>query len=103
MYIHLGKNTVVNVSEIVAIIDIDKTTTSKHTRNFLTAAQKKGEVVNVSDDLPKSAVVCKNKDKTRVYISQISPVTLQGRYKNAWIDPGMNNKEKTEISFNSAE
>lgn len=83
MYIHLGKNTVVNVSEIVAIIDIDKTTVSKHTRNFLTYAQKNGEVVNVSEDLPKSAVICKGKEKNiKVYISQISPSTLQGRYKN---------------------
>ena len=80
MYIHLGKNTVVDVSEVVAIIDIDKTTTSKHTRNFLTAAQKSGSVVNVSDDLPKSAIICKKNKETKVYISQISSVTLQGRY-----------------------
>lgn len=82
MYIHLGKNTVVNISDIVAIFDIDKTTVSKHTRNFLARAQKQGKVINVSEDLPKAAVVCKSKGEEKIYISQISPVTLQGRYNS---------------------
>lgn len=80
MFVHLGNNVVVNIKDIVTIIDIDNTTTSKITRDFLTECQKKNIVENVSDDLPKSAVVCKYKDKVKVYISQISPVTLQGRY-----------------------
>ena len=77
MFVHLGNNVVVNIKDIVTIIDIDNTTTSKITRDFLTECQKKNIVENVSDDLPKSAVVCKYKDKVKVYISQISPVTLQ--------------------------
>ena len=80
MYLHLGNNMVVSVSDVVTIIDIDKTTTSKTTRDFLTKAQKEGKVINVSDELPKSVVVCSYKGETKVYISQISPTTLQGRY-----------------------
>ena len=80
VYIHLGSNTVVNIKDVIAIIDMDKTTTSKNTRDFLTYSQKNGYVINVSEELPKSAVVCKYKGENRVYISPISPVTLQGRY-----------------------
>lgn len=80
VYIHLGSNTVVNIKDIIAIIDMDKTTTSKNTREFLAYAQKNGYVINVSEELPKSAVVCNYKGENRVYISPISPVTLQGRY-----------------------
>ena len=80
MYIHLGSNIVVNIKDIIAIIDMDKTTTSKNTRDFLAYAQKKGHVVNVSEELPKSAVICKYNGENKVYISPISPVTLQGRY-----------------------
>lgn len=80
MYIHLGSNTVVNIKDVIAIIDMDKTTTSKNTRNFLTYAQKNGQVINVSEELPKSAVICNYKGENRVYISQISPATLQVRY-----------------------
>ena len=80
MYIHLGSNTVVNIKDVIAIIDMDKTTVSKNTRNFLTYAQKNGMVVNVSDELPKSAIRCNYKGENKVYISQISPATLHGRY-----------------------
>ena len=80
MYIHLGSNTVVNIKDVIAIIDMDKTTTSKNTREFLAYAQKNGMVVNVSDELPKSAIICNYKNKNKVYISQISPATLYGRY-----------------------
>lgn len=80
MFVHLGNNVVVNIKDIVTIIDIENTTTSKITRDFLTECQKKNIVENISEDLPKSAVVCKYKNGIKVYISQISPVTLQGRY-----------------------
>lgn len=80
VFIHLGSNTVVNIKDVIAIIDMDKTTTSKNTRDFLAYAQKHGMVINVSEELPKSAIVCNYKGENRVYISQISPATLQGRY-----------------------
>ena len=80
MYIHLGSNTVVNIKDVIAIIDMDKTTTSKNTRDFLKYAQKNGLVVNVSEELPKSAIICNYKGENKVYISQISPATLYGRY-----------------------
>ena len=81
MYIHLGESTVVNVRDVVAIIDLDYTTVSKSTRDFLTQAEKSGCVVNVSEELPKSAVICMMEGVMRVYISQISPATLQKRYQ----------------------
>lgn len=81
MYIHLGESTVVNVRDVVAIIDLDHTTVSKSTRDFLTQAEKSGCVVNVSEELPKSAVICMMEGVMRVYISQISPATLQKRYQ----------------------
>ena len=85
MFIHLGENTVINTNEIVAIIDLDNTTVSKITRDFLTTMEKQGKVVNVTDELPRSAVICKNKNKNTVYISQISPQTLQKRFESGKI------------------
>ncbi len=61
---------------ILGIFDLDNSTVSKHTRTFLEIAQKSGRVVNVSEDLPRSFVLCNEKGVTRVYISQISPQTL---------------------------
>lgn len=79
MYIHLGKDVIVNFRDIIGIFDIEKSTIGKITKDFLSKAQKNGMVVNVSEELPKSFIVCKNEDKTIVYISQISPCTLLKR------------------------
>ena len=77
MYIHLGQGTVVKTSELVGIFDLDSTTVSKHTRKFLNKAEKLGEVITVSYELPKSFAVCqKNGEKQNVYISQLASSTL---------------------------
>ncbi len=80
MYMHLGENTVVKIDEIVGIFDMDNTTVSKSTRDFLKFSEKRREVINVSYELPKSFIVCSNKRKEKkVYISQISSTTLNKR------------------------
>ena len=79
MYLHLGQDTVIETESIVAMFDIDACTVSKKTRDFLAAAQKNGEVINVSFELPRSFVVCCKEGKTTVYISQLSTKTLERR------------------------
>ncbi len=83
MYLYLGQDTVVPMKDIIGVFDMENTTVSKHTRQFLSDAQKGGRVETVSPDLPKSFVVCvskKEKEET-VYISQLSVATLRGRAK----------------------
>lgn len=84
MFLHLGQNTVVRTDCIIGVFDMDNSTVSKHTRNFLAKAQKENCVVNVSMDLPKSFVVCEENGIKRVYISQIAPSTLLRRAKNGF-------------------
>ncbi len=80
MYLHLGQDTVIKINDIVGIFDIETSTISKATRNYLAAAQKEGRVVNVSMEMPKSFVICCNKkNKLTVYITQISSTTLLKR------------------------
>ncbi len=79
MYLHLGQDTVICSENIVAMFDIDACTVSKKTRDFLTSAEKQGNVINVSFELPKSFIVCEAKGEQKVYISQISTKTLQRR------------------------
>ncbi len=82
MYLHLGQNTVVNKNNVVGIFDLDGTTVSVKTRNFLRSAEKSGNVFNVSDELPKSFVICEENGKTTVYISQMSAYTLLKRFSS---------------------
>ncbi len=81
MYLHLGEKTVIRTDSIVGIFDLENTTVSKHTRDYLANAEKSGRVVNVSYELPKSFVICEENGKTEVYISQISGQTLMKRIK----------------------
>ena len=79
MYIHLGQETVIKSDEVIGIFDLESTTVSKNTRIFLSKAEKKKEVVNVSFELPKSFIICSKKRKNKVFISQISSSTLRKR------------------------
>jgi len=80
MYLHLGMDKVITFDEIIGIFDLDKTTVSKSTRNYLAKAEKAGIVENICYDLPKSFIVCRNKNgEDKVYISQISSTTLLKR------------------------
>ena len=83
MYLHLGQNVVVRQKDMIGIFDLDTSTVSKITREYLSRAEKAGNVVNVSLELPKSFVVCKDKKGKRlVYISQLSSATLFKRRLN---------------------
>lgn len=75
---HLGQETTVNTKEIIGIFDLDTSTLSKKTREFLTKAEKEGRVVNTSTELPKSFAVTDTAGGT-VYISQLSAPTLKKR------------------------
>ncbi len=79
MYLHLGQSVSVQEEEIVGIFDLDNTTCSKGTRDFLSRAEKRNETTTVGEDLPKSFVLCHGKAGDRIYLSQLSPVTLKGR------------------------
>ena len=82
MYLHLGQEVVVRHADIIGVFDMDNTTISPHTRDFLHQAEVSGNVTYVSMDLPKSFTVCAPKGRGQqhqVYISQIAPSTLRKR------------------------
>ena len=83
MYLHLGKGRVVNTAEIIGIFDLDITSQSHITRKYLSMAEKAGQVINASEDIPKSFVVCDHPyHRQIVYLSQLSPATLQKRMES---------------------
>lgn len=79
MYVHLGGDTVVLQKDIIAIFDLELTSISKITREFLHIAEEEGFVVNVSEDLPKSYILTESDNESKVYISPISAATLLKR------------------------
>lgn len=81
MIINLGAETFVADDDIIGIFDIDKLTVFKTNRNYLLNSEKRGKIVNVTENLPKSFVVCVDeREKTeRVYISPLLTSTLVKR------------------------
>ena len=86
MYLHLGQNVVVPQASVIGIFDLDNSTSSPITRAFLNRAEKQKQVVNVSEDLPKSFALCCEGGVTRVYLSQLSSATLLKRSETIGID-----------------
>ncbi len=82
MYLHLGQDTIVKTKDIVGIFDMDTTTVSKISREYLNSAEKQKRTVNVSFELPKSFIVVKENGNQKIYISQISSQTLEKRSKS---------------------
>ncbi len=79
MYLHLGKGTLVRTDSIVGIFDLDITSQSHLTRAYLHMAEKAGQVWNAAEDIPKSFVICREGDDSRVYLSQMATATLLRR------------------------
>ena len=58
MYIHLGNGVIVNSSDVIAIMDLESTSMSANTREFLKIVEEEGFVRSVSDEIPKTFIVC---------------------------------------------
>ena len=80
MYLNIGNDMAVRDRNIIGIFDMDNTSTSRRTREFLAKAEKNGEVVPC-DDLPKSFVLTAEYGLDRIYLTALSSATLEKRMK----------------------
>ena len=80
MYLSIGNDMAVRDSSIIGIFDRDNTSTSKRTREFLTRAEKEGQVVPC-DDLPKAFVLTAEYGLSKVHLTSLSAYTLEKRLK----------------------
>lgn len=79
MYITLTPDIVLLKKSVVSVFDIEKTTGSETTRAFLRAATKRGEVISATQDLPRSLILCRDRGKTVLYVSELSVTALRRR------------------------
>ena len=79
-YLHIGQNAMLPEKRIIGIFDLDITSQSKRTREFLEKAEQEGVVVPVTEDIPKSFLVggrgCR---RQIVYISEVNTQALEKR------------------------
>lgn len=79
MYLSIGSDMAVRDSSIIGIFDLDHCSWSQRTRQFLSTAEKNGEVITVADDLPKSFILASEYGINRIYLVQPNTATLQKR------------------------
>lgn len=78
MYIHLGRDYVLNDRDVIGIFSLETTTITPRGREFLNYAQKNGAVVTLSDDLPQCYVLAGAPVDT-VYLSELSSAAMKRR------------------------
>ena len=79
MYIHLGRDYVLNDRDIIGIFNLETTTISPRGREFLNYAQKNGAVVSLSHELPQSYVLADGGVVDTVYLSELSSAVMRRR------------------------
>ncbi|HCJ59020.1 hypothetical protein SDC9_133823 [bioreactor metagenome] len=79
MFIHLGGDVVVPLKDIIAIMDIESSSVSQNTKEFLQTADDEDFIIKISKDSPKSFILSERDNKTVIYLSPISSVTLYKR------------------------
>lgn len=77
MFLYLGGDITVYSDDVIGIFDIEECSVSRTTAEFLNSSQKKSQVVNISDNMPKSFIVTSDK----IYISNVSHTTIRKRGK----------------------
>lgn len=83
IFLHAGLGKSIRSRDIVGIFDMDSSTVSGVTRDYLARAQNENKVINICEDIPKSFIICnkKNERKHVTFISQLSSGTLCDRLK----------------------
>ena len=80
MYLNIGNDMSVRESSVIGIFDLDNTSYSKRTMEFLNKAEKEGLIIPC-DDLPKSFVLTAEYGFSRVHLTSLSSYTLEKRLK----------------------
>ena len=79
MYVHIGKDLVINSDNIVAILDIEALEKKKKLEEVLQNLKISGNIIDVSEGNKKSLIILEKNDKILGYITNISSVTIAKR------------------------
>ena len=79
MYVNIGGGFALRRADIVAVFDMDNATWSRITRGALALAEKRGEVINAAEDIPRSFIICEENGVRKIYLSQLSSAAVARR------------------------
>lgn len=79
MYVHIGKDVVINSDNIISILDIESLEKNKKLENILQNLRISDNIIDVSDKNKKSLIILEKNNKIIGYITNISSSTIAKR------------------------
>ena len=79
MYVHIGKDVIINSKNIIAIFDIKTLEKKNSLENICKNLKISDNIIDVSEDNKKTLILVNENSKTKGYISNISSITLGKR------------------------
>ena len=79
MYVHIGKDVVINSNNIISILDIESLEKNKKLENVLQNLKISDNIIDVSDNNKKSLIILEKNNKIIGYITNISSSTIAKR------------------------
>ncbi len=83
MYVHIGKDVVINSDNIISILDIEALEKKKNLEEVLQNLKISDKIIDVSEKNKKSLIIIKKNNETFGYITNISTSTLAKRAGNS--------------------
>jgi len=80
MYLSIGNDMAVRDTSIIGIFDMDNTSTSHKTRDFLKKSEDNGQVISC-DGLPKAFLLTTEYGFHKVHLTELSSSTLEKRLR----------------------
>ena len=79
MYVHIGKDVVINSDDIIAILDIESLEKKKNLEEVLQNLKISDNIIDVSDNNRKSLLILEKNNEILGYITNISSTTIAKR------------------------
>lgn len=79
MYLHIGNNVVIKEKDIIGIFNLEKINEDNLFNRFIEKIKENSEIINISNGIEKSIILTKENEKNKLYISNISSITLSRR------------------------
>ena len=79
MYLHIGKDKLIDDNNIIAILNIETLKEKENIEKICKNMNFSDNIIDVSDGNKKSLIIIKEKKQTKGYISNISTITLEKR------------------------
>lgn len=79
MYLHIGNDKIIKKENIIGIFDYEGLQQQESLKKVLDKIKENCKIEDISNQNPKTMIMVKEKDKIKVYLSNISSVTLAKR------------------------